>query len=348
MRLAGIERAGFYATPPIALARIANFLKVERNGITRVLDPCAGEGEAITTVATALRQQGATVHTYATELSYTRADKVEPLVDNFIQGDWKGVAMTAQCIGLLWLNPPYDHELMREGDEKRARLEYRFLQNTRDQLDIGGVLVYIVPLHILQNSRYTHFILNNFSNIRVYRFPEAEYEAYDQVVMFANRRSSRDESPKSFIPEYGLELPPELPPVPDAEYVVPAHRMQAITFRLEILSDEELVARVKTHGAHTTRAFLTKDHRARRNHFQPVVPLKLGHVIGLIGSGQMGDAALGENLVVKGRTYKEIDVSIKSLNEETGDATTVEKIASSPPSPPSPAAAKSSASPRPS
>ena len=47
MRLAAQSKMGFYPTPDKVTSIIARYLKREKDGIIRVLDPCAGEGEAI-------------------------------------------------------------------------------------------------------------------------------------------------------------------------------------------------------------------------------------------------------------------------------------------------------------
>src|SRR5690606_4920251 len=44
---------------------------------------------------------------------------------------------------LLYCNPPYDH------DDEDGRLEYQWLVRTRPWLQRGGLLVWVVPQHML-------------------------------------------------------------------------------------------------------------------------------------------------------------------------------------------------------
>ncbi|MCB0035312.1 MAG: hypothetical protein KDE51_14870, partial [Anaerolineales bacterium] len=65
-RLASIEKAGFYATPVAITKQIASFFHAPYGG--RVLDPCAGEGEALATLAKQLN-----LEPYGNELHSGRA-----------------------------------------------------------------------------------------------------------------------------------------------------------------------------------------------------------------------------------------------------------------------------------
>jgi len=70
MRTAGKMKAGFYPTPAEVVDLIADFIKrpLFHEGI-RLLDPCAGEGEALRVLASRLGVK----ETYGVELDQTRA-----------------------------------------------------------------------------------------------------------------------------------------------------------------------------------------------------------------------------------------------------------------------------------
>jgi hypothetical protein len=315
MRLAGKEKLGFYATPPLSQIRIINFLQGERKGVTRLLDPCAGYGVAISAATEHLKQLGANTKSYGVELSDERGPSLRQAVDHGIHGDWANVSMTAQSVSLLWANPPYDQEMISSEDvekgEKSQRMEYRFLQSSMPKLAYDGVLVYIVPLHILQTKRYASYICNHFRDIRIYRFPDEEYDAYKQVVLFAYRKKYSAGGINEIIPEYGLdELPPVLPTEPDAHYLVPALPNQKINYHIDILEDEVVLARVRSHGAHTTRQWAQHTQAKDESEFQPIVKLNTGHIGHLITSGQIGVVQLPNQLTI-GRVSKAKDIIVK-------------------------------------
>ena len=73
MRIAAIEKMGYYPTPPNTLSLIADLLRpASRGGFLRFLDPCCGQGEALHQVAAAVRAAGAKVEAIGVELSNSR------------------------------------------------------------------------------------------------------------------------------------------------------------------------------------------------------------------------------------------------------------------------------------
>ncbi|MBK8989615.1 MAG: hypothetical protein IPM39_26750 [Chloroflexi bacterium] len=90
---------------------------------------------------------------------------------------------------LLYLNPPYlrdDEEQGMGGSNGRA--EYQFLWRTRPYLQPGGLLVYVVPRHILRSRKLADYLTAYFQHVQVYRFPDGEYERFRQIVLFGVHR----------------------------------------------------------------------------------------------------------------------------------------------------------------
>ena len=169
MRIAAIEKMGYYPTPPQTLESIAAMLQpTTKGGLFRFLDPCAGQGEALSQIAQALRMPTAAVQTCGVELSDTRAAIATKVLDTCICADWADITCAHKSFSLLWLNPPYDTEAGQAGTHKR-RLEYVFLQNTLKVLQPLGLLVYIVPLKLLAVPNVAKF-LAGYSGLYVDHF----------------------------------------------------------------------------------------------------------------------------------------------------------------------------------
>ncbi|MCB0157626.1 MAG: hypothetical protein KDD83_05810, partial [Caldilineaceae bacterium] len=307
MRIAAALKMGYYPTPPQTLEQIAQLLRpAQRGGSLRLLDPCAGEGEALGRVAAALAAQGAVVETVGVELSDTRAAVAESVLDRGICADWADITCSHKSFSLLWLNPPYDAEAGQNQTRKR-RLEYVFLQNTLKVLQPGGLLVYIVPLKLLGNRNVAKFLAGYFENVSVYLLPADESERFGQVVLFGNRKA------KPFLDEPVMEAllamveRDDLPKLDacDEPLFVPTAALPGSKFfiRKISLSPDEVLQVVTTHGVHTTRHWTDMLSRVHDGAFTPVVPLRTGHVGSLISSGQMGTVQLG-NLLAKGRSVK--------------------------------------------
>lgn len=310
MRIAAAEKMGYYPTPPISLEMITQLLRpANKGGSFRFLDPCAGQGEALSQVATAMQSHGAQVRTYGVELSDTRAPLAADVLDQCICADWADITCSHKSISLLWLNPPYDDEV-GEKETRKRRLEYIFLQNTLKVLQTGGLLVYIVPLKLLQLKNVAKFLVGYFEGLRIYKLLGGEFERFGQVVLFGYRKpsGSLDERELAKLDQQArLEHLQELDAT-CAPLLVPTATLADAKFfiRKISLSASEVVDVVNTHGARGSRHWADMLRLVNNGVFTPVVPLRTGHVGSLISSGQMGTVQV-DDVLAKGRSVKIIE-----------------------------------------
>lgn len=307
MRLAGVEKVGYYPTPAHTLRLIAQLLTSSKGGSLRLLDPCAGQGEALAAIATHLCAITPNVITYGVEVSHERAILAQNVIDHLINDDWNNITSSRNAHSLLWLNPPYDFDAL-ESDEtgRKSRQEYLFLQSCTPKLQVGGVLVYIVPQSILTRPNVTKFLTTYYEQVRAYRLPEGEYEVFKQVVLLGVRKQT------VFVEEErALRLctaaAGQLPALDQAHatYNVPPVELPEtkLIFRRTELSTTDAYALVRKAGCHGHRQWRDFATPKLEYTFRPVVPLKVGHVGSLISSGQMGIINLG-GMVAKGTSIK--------------------------------------------
>jgi len=307
MRIAAAEKMGYYPTPPTTLEYTAQLLQpANKGGSFRFLDPCAGQGEALSEVTKAMQQHGTQVQTYGVELSDTRAPLAAEVLDQCICADWADITCSHKSISLLWLNPPYDDEV-GEKDTRKRRLEYIFLQNTLKVLQTGGLLVYIVPLKLLTQTNVAKFLVGYFEQLQIYKLPGSEFERFGQIVLFGYRKpsGSLDEQELARLQQLAeTENVPLLDPNGEAILVPTATLPDAKFFIRKIsLSPREVIDVVATHGAHSSRHWVDLIKPVSNGAFTPVVPLRTGHVGSLISSGQMGTVQV-EEVLAKGRSIK--------------------------------------------
>jgi 16S rRNA G966 N2-methylase RsmD len=167
------RKAGFYPTPERVIEMILGHLSPTPG--CQVIDPCAGEGVALRRTADHL--QGAA---QAIELSRERALACRQRGLKTYCGDALGYR--GRGFGLLYLNPPYD-------DGMGERLERTFLKHWSEALLPGGVLVYLIPERVI--GAVEDYLIGWYRSLRVLRFPEPEYQAFRQVVIFGVRRGGR-------------------------------------------------------------------------------------------------------------------------------------------------------------
>lgn len=190
-RTESIAVAGYFPTPGDQLTLIANLLAPgvgdsQANSYRMaVLDPCAGDGEAIHRLSTLIAGTDAQIYSCEMEASRYKALKARGGYDKALNGDAFRITFDKDLnrgVGLLFLNPPYDT------DKVTGRLEERFLARFKDTLAEGGVLVFVVPFYALSASADT--LARHFERLSCYRFRGEGFDAFKQVVLFAEKRAT--------------------------------------------------------------------------------------------------------------------------------------------------------------
>jgi len=97
---------GYYPTDSVTLDRIVDSLKFTGRN-TRILDPCCGEGSALSAIHQSLSANHDQVESYGVEYDRERAWHSKQLLDHCIHGDIQDCMISARSFGLLYLNPPY-------------------------------------------------------------------------------------------------------------------------------------------------------------------------------------------------------------------------------------------------
>jgi hypothetical protein len=157
-----------------------------------ILDPCAGEGEALFTLRGLWsgRNGYRRPDVVACELEEGRALALRGRLDTsreYHSAAFHGDAFHLhwesgphQGVGVLYLNPPYDT------DPEFGRLEHRYLERFTAALYPGhGVLLFLVPVHALEAS--ADYLAEHYQDLRCWRFPEPDYSVYSQVLLQGRR-----------------------------------------------------------------------------------------------------------------------------------------------------------------
>lgn len=172
----------------------------EPQGRSVLVDPCAGDGTAILTLRRLWVESyspdgcpspagpwGYDTVIRACELEAERAWALRrsllPNTDFGLQGDAFRLCAQVPDEGgatVLYLNPPYDQ------DREFGRLEHRFLVRFAQHLCPGaGYLFFLVPGYALEAS--ADFLAREFLDLRAWRLPDPEYQAFRQVLLVGRR-----------------------------------------------------------------------------------------------------------------------------------------------------------------
>jgi hypothetical protein len=336
-RLASTAKAGFYPTPDRVTDLVTRFVVPVRRAPDapcdplqgasaatamprgRLLDPCCGEGVAAQSVAQAWCLDG-----YGIELDAERALEASARLTRVLHLDFAVARAPHHAFQVLYLNPPYDYDA---GEGKR--LEYTFLRETTKWLQPDGLLVYLVPQYRV-DERMAGFLATSYRALRVYRFPDPEYKAFRQCVIFgiAKTEPARDDATARALLQQCRGALPVLPESPrdDERYTLPApppeSAQRPFYFRGNELNPDDAFAEALTRGVWASNEWRDLlELRRDLDGFRPLMPLKKGHLATLIAAGMMQNILLeraGERVLVKGRTYK-VQEEVESAEDDEAE-----------------------------
>jgi len=311
-RLESTAVAGYYPTPPRVTASITRHLAPTTPSgkqVVRILDPCAGRGEAVANVGHALNAS-----TYGVELNEDRAGAARNRLDHVVTGSAFAVRLTNGAFSCLWLNPPYSD------DAQHGRLEHGFLTTLTRALCPGGLLIFLIPQRRLAIS--ARYLSSHYTGFSAYRFPDPEVEAFGQMVLFATRKRlpMLDQEAQRILEAWSSGDLSPLPDVPDgAPYRVPALPAGDILFASLFFDPEQAAEEARRRGAWTQPQLAEQLWPPDERPVRPLMPLRSGHLALLIAAGMLNNVVLHEGdqrVLVKGRTRKEF-VVMDSAAEDT-------------------------------
>ncbi|MBE9503023.1 MAG: class I SAM-dependent methyltransferase [Proteobacteria bacterium] len=313
MRLAAQAKMGYYPTPDEVTPIIARYINRQRNGLIRALDPCAGEGTAVKLVGDHLQAE-----TYGIEIDIERGKTAKEILTKCLVTDYQNTRISHGSFSLLWLNPPYDWATRDNEIEKSERYERTFLRDCIPYLSPGGILVYLIPQRRL-DGHIARMLSYRFEQISVFRFPEEEYRAFKQLVIFGvlKKKPDKDDRLSEYLKNCGQlkALVPYLPQRPPRVYEVPTSPAKAtFLFRSKDIEPEELAEEIRKHGLFSQFKEMTTP-LSMAEKIRPIMPLRHGHLAQILACGLMNgivwDRDRTNPLLVKGVTKKEVRHSVE-------------------------------------
>ncbi len=313
MRLAGRIKLGFYPTPITVVDRIKSFISVPENQPVNAFDPCCGEGLALKHLA-----DGWTCQTYGIELDEHRAEEAKQILNHVLKCSYTQTRITNGCFSVLFLNPPYDEETFSNGTVTSSeRKEKLFLKDTIKYLRPSGLLIYIIPQTRLDKA-IAKILSYRFTDIKVYRFHEKEYDAFRQIVIFGVKKKNPELDKNSYTAlKEAREI--ELPELPFADKLI--YRLpdagKVNLFRSTVIDLKELAREAKASPLWRNFREMARIDEAATS--RPPLPLHQGHIALMLANGCL-DGVVGkgnDRHVVKGKVQK---VVVK--HEEQNQGTT--------------------------
>ncbi len=313
-RLASQAKAGFYPTPDSVVSLLKTKISFEKDA--RALDPCCGYGNTLSRLASP------DTITYGVELDHQRATKAKSQLFKAVWGDALTEArVSTQSFGLLYLNPPYDAAINSDDNSDR-RLEHQFLRTYIRTLQIGGILVFVIPYYVLKHCART--LARNFK-LQIVGFPDEDFHTFKQCVVFGEKKIAVAEEKAKATREH-LEEMASMPPEEFQSEVWPLETMapiviptvdKPVNFRIDRLDPLEAIPVINKAGI--LQDVLQELIPTKNNNIRPLTSLANGHLALMLAGGYMNGAIEkdGRQLVIKG-VIKKIETIVQVHENETG------------------------------
>ena len=310
MRLEAQAKGGYYPTPLSVVSQLipnigpALGANGNRHGVLRILDPCAGTGAALKRLGESLsnihRNQ---VETFGVELHGERAMEAEQNLTHSLSCDIFQTAIANHAFGILLLNPPYDT------DQDYRRAEHNFLTHCTRFLEERGILIFIIPRSRLPVS--ARFLAANYDNLACRWFPEEEREAFDQIIVFGQRKElpSKDDQAEQALKATARQGPENLADAPQLHFRPPAGDPGEILFNTRNIDPRKAAEEAKSSGLWSKYDIASQLWPETTQHTRPLMPLRQGHLAMLAAAGFLNNLVIrdhNEVLIVKSRTVKEL------------------------------------------
>ena len=314
-RLMNNIKMGYYPTDPDNISLILKGVQFPEGVTTNLLDPCCGCGKALRQMA-----DGNNCYTYGVELDNARADEAQTRLHRVGFGSFFFSQVSRESFHLLFLNPPYLSVLNESGG--RARHEKRFLIESLGALAIGGLLVYVIPYYRLTPD-ICRVLADNFENLGLWRFTDAEFKKFKQVALLGTRKRRDTESQDTRWLEWFAAHPDSIPcltELPEGHYPLLARPLEVKTFRGEKFNEKELERQLsRSDSFQRMMARSELDSGIKR----PPLPLSISQ-IGLIGGSGLINGLIECDTphIIKGRivkvTRKETEEQFDPKGRHTG------------------------------
>jgi len=205
MRLEAQLKGGYYPAAPEAVAECLKYLQPPETGEAVILDPCAGQGNAIWQIADALDCREST---YAIELDERRAVYLKGTARGatvVAPASFLGCTMSHACFSFAWVNPPFDDEIGGGG-----RVEETFLARATDLLRPRGVMALVCPETVAQSWDVRRQLGARLEKWSIMHFP-AHVRKFKEVIVLARKRATLS-TERTLYADYGEPRVYRLPP----------------------------------------------------------------------------------------------------------------------------------------
>ena len=170
---------------------------------------------------------------------------------------------------------------------------------------IGGVLIYVIPYYRLTED-ICRLLSDNFNDLSVWRFTDAEFRKFKQVAILGARKKRATDAETAARLEKLAYAPAKIPVITELQedrYVVPGVEKAVEVFKGERFNEKELERQLS--HSDSIRRLMNAKSELDRGQKHPLLPLSIGQ-IGLVGGSGMINGLIECDTphIIKGRIIK--------------------------------------------
>jgi len=191
----------------------------------------------------------------------------------------------------------------------KERYELTFLRHlTENYLQPGGILIFNLPQYVLQDC--AKILASRFTDIHVFRFTDANYDTYKQVIVYGIRRakglrSQEEKNYQAYIEEklisysnQGKNALPSLDEEVEFQYKILPNDKEVAQFKSTKVEEQDVLESLQTCSFFRKIEGKIKDlNILTGKQVIPAMPLKVTHLATAIASGALPEE-MGDHLLV--------------------------------------------------
>lgn len=301
---------------------------------TYILDPCAGEGQAVRKFAETFREESfensrrnttyqserdsfaacrEKIYVKGVELDLQRADAAKELLGNgnVLQSAIEHVAVVGK-FNILFCNPPYDYA-------NSTRTELVWVDMVSPFLGESGLMILIVPDMFVDKGNYASdmkkaLARNRFTRSVVLRFPDESYPQFKQVAIFAEKPYNNNQYNNYW---HGLETTGVIGKS-NWTYIFTPRNLGVPTITQTVKGE----IRPSAFDPYPASIIdLVGDPTGKTNAMRPLMPMRSEHAAMVAAAGMFNGAIVGGK-ALKGSTIKRVVRHVEQ--SQTGKSTVTE------------------------
>lgn len=182
-----IKKNGAYYTDLDHARRIGYLFDFDSADEISVLEPSAGDGEALLAVTGKIEGERSHMKLFLVEINgETVEEKLEGReeFDFVLHADFlNGVKISNSRFTFSFANWPYGKSM-----DKGARLETKFLERETNYLSNGAYLAVVVPRACLEDDEFKRKLFANYEVCGLWRFDDNIFRMFNQMVVVGRRK----------------------------------------------------------------------------------------------------------------------------------------------------------------